>query len=59
MVDEYFKVVGEQGDLSFEATKTSTETNPTAEVPSTLQLTYKDMYGHRVVVELDVTVVPR
>ena len=59
VVDEYFKVVGEQGDLSFEATKTSTETNPTAEVPSTLQLTYLDMYGHKIVIELDVTVVPR
>ena len=59
VVDEYFKVVGEQGDLSFEATKTSTETNPNAEVPSTLQLTYLDMYGHKIVIELDVTVVPR
>ena len=59
VVDEYFKVVGEQGELSFEATQTSTETNPTAEVPSTLQLTYKDMYGHKIVIELDVTVVPR
>ncbi len=59
VVDEYFKVVGGQGNLSFEATQTSTETNPTAEVPSTLQLTYKDMYGHKIVIELDVTVVPR
>ena len=59
VVDEYFKVVGGQGDLSFEATKTSTETNPNAEVPSTLQLTYLDMYGHKIVIELDVTVVPR
>ncbi len=59
VVDEYFKVVGGQGNLSFEATKTSTETNPNAEVPSTLQLTYKDMYGHKIVIELDVTVVPR
>ena len=59
VVDEYFKVIGTAGSRSFEATQTSTETNPTAEVPSTLQLVYRDMYDHKVVIELDMTVVPR
>ena len=58
-VDEYFTVQGTSGNLWFEATQTSTETNPTAEVPSILQLKYEDMYGHPVVIELNVTVVPR
>ena len=58
---EYFKVIPEDGNgvLSFEATKTSVETNPTANVPSTLKMVYTDMYGHDVVIELDMTVIPR
>ena len=61
VVDEYFKVIPEDGNgvLSFEATKTSVETNPTANVPSTLKMVYTDMYGHDVVIELDMTVIPR
>ena len=58
VVDEYFKVDGTMGNLVFDP-QISNNTNPTTPVPSTLQLIYADMYGHRVVVELDVTVVPR
>ena len=58
-VDEYFKVAGTAGNLYFEPTQVSTNTNPTTEVPSTLQLKYKDMYNHDVVIELDVTILPR
>ena len=57
---EYFDVEGTAGsNLRFVATQTSTETNPTAPVESTLVLTYADMYGHEVVIELPMTVVPR
>ena len=61
VVDEYFKVIPADGNgvLSFEATQTSVETNPTANVPSTLKMVYTDMYGHDVVIELDMTVIPR
>ncbi len=61
VVDEYFKVVPADGNgvLSFEATQTSVETNPTANVPSTLKMVYTDMYGHEVVIALDMTVIPR
>ena len=58
-VDEYFKVVEKDGYLSFEATQISDQTNPTAPVPSTLQMTYIDMYGHEITFELDMTVLPR
>jgi len=59
-VDEYFKVVtSTEGYLSFEATLISDQTNPTAPVPSTLQMTYIDMYGHEITFELDMTVLPR
>ena len=59
VVDEYFEVVNTNGVLSFKAVQISEETNPTANVPSTLKLVYTDMYKHEVVIELDMTVIPR
>ena len=58
-VNEYFKVVKDGNKLYFKATDVSTTTNPTAPVASTLQLKYKDMYGHDIVIELPMTVIPR
>ena len=59
-VNEYFQVSKDaQGRLFFDATAISDDTNPTGPVPSTLRLQYKDMYGHPVTVNLDVTVVKR
>ena len=58
-VDEYFKVIytADSNTITgFEATQTSSETNPTAAVESTLQITCYDMYGHEVVIELPMTV---
>ena len=55
--DEYFTV--DTSDMSFKAKTGIGQTNPTANVPSTLKLVYKDMYNHDVVIELDMTVVPR
>jgi len=43
----------------FEATKISTETNPTAAVASTLVIDAYDMYGHIVTIKLPMTVNPR
>ena len=58
--DEYFKVKKDSGNrLYFKATAISENSNPTDKVPSTLKLVYKDMYEHDVVIELDMTVVPR
>ena len=58
--DEYFEVDKDSSNrLYFKATAISENTNPTANVPSTLKLVYKDMYDHDVVIELDMTVVPR
>ena len=55
--DEYFKVVVDNGQITqFKATTTSSETNPTAAVESTLQIIAYDMYGHEVVIELPMTV---
>ncbi|WP_298075010.1 cell surface protein, partial [uncultured Bacteroides sp.] len=58
-VDEYFKVDTSGDTFKFIASTVSDDTNPTAAVPSTLKLVYVDMYGHDVVIELDMTVVPR
>lgn len=56
-VDEYFKVIYSDNAITkFEATQTSSETNPTAAVESTLKITCYDMYGHEVVIELPMTV---
>ena len=59
--DEYFKVVPADGNgtLSFEATQTVDQTNPIADVPSTLKMVYKDMYDHEVVIKLPMTVTRR
>ena len=58
VVDEYFKVVvNSEGQIAqFKATQTSSETNPTAAVESTLQIIGYDMYGHKIVIELPMTV---
>ena len=61
-VDEYFKVnytVGGTAITGFTATQTSTETNPTAAVASTLVITAYDMYGHAVTIKLPMTVKTR
>ena len=61
-VDEYFKVLYTAGSTAitgFKATQTSTETNPTAAVASTLVITAYDMYGHTVTIKLPMTVVTR
>ena len=61
-VDEYFKVNYTEGGTTitgFVATQTSTETNPTAAVASTLVITAYDMYGHTVTIKLPMTVKTR
>lgn len=59
-VDEYFTVAEvADGKLYFKATQTSENTNPTANVPSRVKLTYLDMYGHPIVIKLDVTIEKR
>ena len=61
-VDEYFKVLYTAGSTAitgFKATQTSTETNPTAAVASTLVITAYDIYGHTVTIKLPMTVVTR
>ena len=61
-VDEYFKVnytVGGTAITGFTATQTSTETNPTAAVASTLVISAYDMYGHAVTIKLPMTVKTR
>ena len=40
----------------FKATALSSETNPTAAVPSTLTIKCKDMYGHDVIIKVAMTV---
>ena len=42
--------------LGFKATALSSETNPTAAVPSTLTIKCKDMYGHDVIIKVAMTV---
>ena len=59
VVDEYFVVEYEKNGkqiFGFTATKKSSETNPTAAVPSTLKITVYDMYGHEFVIEHAMTV---
>ena len=61
-VDEYFNVeiTADGNDIKgFTATSVSNETNPTAAVASTLNVTVYDMYGHEYVIELPMTVNPR
>ena len=59
-VDEYFTIASDaDGNLYFKATQTSENTNPQADVPSRVELTYEDMYGHKIVIKLDVTIVKR
>ena len=59
-VDEYFTIAKDaDGKLYFKATATSENTNPTADVPSRVELTYNDMYEHKIVIKLDVTIVKR
>ena len=51
---EYYDV-----DNSFKFTKKSGATNPTKAVPSTLVITYTDMYGHKEVANMPMNVMPR
>ena len=52
--EEYYTV-----DTNFKFTKKSGATNPTAPVPSSLVITYTDMYGHTEVAKLDAEVLRR
>lgn len=54
---EYFIVGGDLSGLTF--TEASGSTNPTADVPSTLRITLKNMYNQDVVVNLDMIVKKR
>ena len=56
---EYFDVVVEGGVRFFKAIALSSNTNPTADVPSTLNIKVKDMYGHEFVIKLPMTVKKR
>ncbi len=54
---EYFDVIVENNHITgFRATVLSSETNPTAAVPSTLTIKCKDMYGHDVIIKVAMTV---
>ena len=58
--EEYFDVVIKDNHIEgFKATALSSETNPTAAVPSTLTIKCKDMYGHDVVIKVAMTVKKR
>ena len=58
--DEYFTVEKDsEGNLYFKATTTSVNTNTNADIPSRVELTYTDMYGHDIVIKLDVTITVR
>lgn len=57
--EEYFDVIIDNNDkhiTGFKATALSSETNPTAAVPSTLTIKCKDMYGHDVIIKVAMTV---
>jgi len=57
---EYFDVLVNDGHITeFKAITQSSTTNPTADVPSTLTIKAKDMYGHEVVIKLAMTVKKR
>ena len=59
--EEYFDVqLDNNGHITgFKAILLSSTTNPTADVPSTLTIKAKDMYGHDVVIKLPMTVKKR
>ena len=58
--EEYFDVQVVNGHITgFKAIALSSTTNPTADVPSTLTIKAKDMYGHEVVIKLAMTVKKR
>lgn len=57
--EEYFDVIIDDNNkhiTGFKATALSSETNPTAAVPSTLTIKCKDMYGHDVIIKVAMTV---
>ena len=56
--EEYFDVIIDNNKhiTGFKATALSSETNPTAAVPSTLTIKCKDMYGHDVIIKVAMTV---
>ncbi len=55
--EEYFDVTIANNHITgFKATALSSETNPTAAVPSTLTIKCKDMYGHDVIIKVAMTV---
>ena len=55
--EEYFDVIIDNKHITgFKATALSSETNPTAAVPSTLTIKCKDMYGHDVIIKVAMTV---
>ncbi|NLZ51886.1 MAG: hypothetical protein GX892_01850 [Thermoanaerobacteraceae bacterium] len=56
-LDEYFNAALSGTTISL--TEKSGSTNPTADVPSTLVITAKDMYGNDVVIRLPMTVKKR
>lgn len=60
-LDEYFTVTPDPlaGATVFTLTQKSGSTNPTADVPSTLVLTAKDMYNNDVTIRLPMTVTKR
>jgi len=60
-LDEYFEVVPPfaVGNTTFTLQEKSGSTNPTADVPSTLIITAKDMYNNDVVIKLPMTVLKR
>jgi hypothetical protein len=58
--EEYFDVVIADNHITgFKATALSSETNPTAAVPSTLTIKCKDMYGHDITIKVAMTVKKR
>ncbi len=58
--EEYFEVTRTNGHITgFKAIALSSTTNPTADVPSTLNIKVKDMYGHEFVIKLPMTVKKR
>ena len=60
-LDEYFEVAPPYvvGSATFTLQEKSGSTNPTADVPSTLIITAKDMYNNTVTIRLPMTVKKR
>ena len=55
--NEYFEPAFDaDGNITFTPTKHDSFDNPTADVKSTLRIVYVDIFGHDVVIDLDVTV---